>query len=250
MNLHYQLVFILNFLVCFFVMKTLSWLMTSPEKRPPFLSFEFGNPYVSVRSLRIVAPPPVSSLWLTFFLHFTLTLIIIVSVKEFLSPISYFDRILLGVAVFFFTESLGSLGQLVFSWRKDPIYPIHHHPLSSPSLSEFWGRRWNLWVQDWIADMGKPFHRKHKRKIVASFLFSGLFHEAMVNLPHWLFTGESYFGTMLAYFFIQGSGLYFDKKFIRRTPPAIRRIFCWMVVILPAPLFIHVPFLRFFGMTE
>ncbi len=81
-------------------------------------------------------------------------------------------------------------------------------------------------------------------------MFSGLFHEAMVNLPHWLMTGESYFGTMLAYFIIQGTGLYFDKKFLRGANPFIRRAYCWIVVVLPAPLFIHVPCLRFFGMTE
>lgn len=248
MNFHYHLLFILNFLVCFFSMKILSWLMTPTERRPGLLGFLFGNPYVSVRSLRIVSPRPLTSPWLSFLLHFTLMLIIIVSVKEFLSPISYIDRILLGGSVFFFTETIGSLGQALFAGKN--IYPIHHHPLSSPSLSEFWGRRWNLWVQDWIADMGRPFRRKHKQKIIVSFLVSGLFHEAMVNLPHWLLSGESYFGTMLAYFFIQGTGLYLDKKFIRHTHPVIRRTFCWLVVILPSPLFIHVPFLRFFGMTE
>ncbi|MES2529022.1 MAG: MBOAT family protein [Bdellovibrionota bacterium] len=250
MDLHYELIFILNFLVCFYAMKAVSWLMTPPMKRPPLGKFLFGNPYVSVRSLRIIAPSPATSPWLSFLLHFTLMVIIIVSIKQFLSPVSYFARILLGVSVYFFTETLGSIGQLVYSWKKENIYPIHNQPLTSTSLSEFWGRHWNLWVQDWIADVGRPFRRKHKQKIVASFLFSGIFHEAMVNLPHWIATGESYFGTMLSYFFIQGAGLYLDKKIIRHTHPALRRIFCWLVVILPAPLFIHMPVLRFFGMTE
>jgi hypothetical protein len=175
---------------------------------------------------------------------------ILVFAKVYLSPISYADRMFLGLAVYFFTEALGAFGQALFSWRKEEIYPIHYSPLSSPSLSEFWGRRWNLWVQDWIADMGRPFRGSHKKKILASFFFSGIFHEAMVNLPHWLISGESYFGTMLAYFIIQGGGLYLDKKFLRHGPPVIRRVYCWIVVILPAPLFIHVPLLRFFGMTE
>lgn len=157
---------------------------------------------------------------------------------------------ILGVGIYFFTEAIGALGQALYSWRREEIFPIHHHPLSAPSVSEFWGRRWNLWVQDWIADMGRPFRRSHKSKILASFIFSGLFHEAMVNLPHWIISGESYFGTMLAYFIIQGAGLFIDKKAFRHGHPLARRVFCWVVVILPAPLFINVPILRFFGMTE
>lgn len=250
MDLNYQLLFTLNFLVCYFLMKLVSWYVTPESKQPGLVSFLFGWPYISTRSLRIVAPPPSSSPLLSLFLYVTLTVVTIFLVKFYLSPVTYIDRIILGLSIYFLTESMGALGQFLFSWRKEIIFPFHHHPLSSPSLSEFWGRRWNLWVQDWIADVARPFHRKQKRKIVASFLFSGLFHEAMVNLPHWLFTGESYFGTMLAYFFIQGLGLYLDKKFFRHGNRHLRRIFCWLVVILPAPLFIHVPVLKFFGMTE
>lgn len=231
-------------------MKALSWIFSDPSRRPPLREFLFGWPYLSTRSVRIKAPPHSTSPWMSFFLYFSLMAMIFTVVKFFLSPIGYVDRIILGVGIYFFTEALGAFGQAVFLWKDEEIFAIHHHPLSSPSLSEFWGRRWNLWVQDWIGDMGKPFRRSHKKKLLASFFFSGLFHEAMVNLPHWLISGESYFGTMLAYFIIQGTGLYFDKKFLRGANPVIRRIYCWLIVVLPAPLFIHVPVLRFFGMTE
>lgn len=231
-------------------MKALSWLFTEPEKRPMFFSFLFTTPYLSTRSLRIRTPSPATSPWLDFLISATLMGIVFTVVKVFLSPVGYFDRVILGFGIYFFTEALGALGQALFSWTKKDFFPIHHHPLSSPSLSEFWGRRWNLWVQDWITDMGRPFHRRHKRKILASFLFSGFFHEAMVNLPHWITTGESYFGTMLAYFLIQAGGIYVDKNVLRHSHPNIRRAFCWIVVVLPAPLFINVPVLRFFGVTE
>ncbi len=249
MDLRYQFFFILNFLVCLFLMKAASWFVTPVNRRPSFLNFFLGSPYVSTRSLRSVAPPFTPPL-LSFLLYATLTLVIISLVKFYLLPVTYFGRCLLGVAIYFLTETLGALGQLLFAWRKENISPFHYRPLSSSSLSEFWGRRWNLWVQDWIADMGRGLHRKHKQKIIVSFLLSGLFHEAMMNLPYWIYTGESYFGTMLAYFFIQGTGLYVDKKFFRHGHPLVRRLFCWLVVILPSPLFIHMPLLRFFGMTE
>jgi hypothetical protein len=63
-------------------------------------------------------------------------------------------------------------------------------------------------------------------------------------------TGESYFGSLLAYFLVQAAGLYGDKKIFHHSSSVMRRIYCWLVVILPSPLFINVPVLRFFGMTE
>lgn len=250
MEILYHLVYVFNFLLCVLLMKTLSWIVTSPAQKPPIFSFLFGWPYVSVRSLRIRPLGSTSSPVLSLLLYGTLMGVIFTFVGHFLSPITYVDRILLGPGIYFFTEAIGAFGQILFSWRNEEIFPIHHRPLSSPSLSEFWGRRWNLWVQDWIADMGRPFRRSHKTKILASFLFSGIFHEAMVNLPHWLISGESYFGTMLAYFIIQGAGLYLDKKIFRHRGPFLRRLWCWLVVVLPAPLFINAPLLRFFGVTE
>ncbi len=94
---------------------------------------------------------------MSFFLYTTLMATIFTVVKFFLSPVGYFDRIILGVGIYFFTEALGAFGQAMFLWRSEEIFAIHHHPLSSPSLSEFCGRRWNLLFQDLIADMGKPF---------------------------------------------------------------------------------------------
>lgn len=231
-------------------MKALSWYVTEQRKRPGFFSFMFGVPYLSTRSLRIRTPVAATNPWMNFLLYVVLMGIIFTVVRYFLSPVSYVDRIFLGFGIFFFTEALGALGQGLFSRVNKHFFPIHHDPLASPSLSEFWGRRWNLWVQDWITDMGRPFHRSHKKKIVVSFLVSGIFHEAMVNLPHWLFTGESFFGTMLLYFLIQGAGLYIDKKFLRDSPRVIRRMFCWLVVVIPSPLFINVPVLKFFGVTN
>lgn len=245
--LNYRLFFILNFLVCFLVMKALAWALTPEGRRPGFFGFLFGWPYLSPRSLAVRAPQSASPPALSLLLFLGLMGLVFSCVKIFLSPVGYWDRVLLGPGIFFFTEALGALGQTLYFRRR--IFPIHYRPLASPSLSEFWGRRWNLWVQDWIRDMGRPF-RGHKTKIFASFLVSGLFHEAMVNFPHWVLERESYFGTMLGYFGIQGIGLYLDKKLFRHGPPMLRRLFGWLVVALPAPLFISVPALRFFGMTE
>ncbi len=231
-------------------MKGLSWSVTPKSRRPDFFFFMFRTPYLSTRSLRLRSHSSPSSPGSNLLLYSFLMAAVFFLVRFFLLPIHYSDRLILGFGIYFFTQSLGALGQSLFSRGEFTVSPIHSSPLTSGSLSEFWGRRWNLWVQDWLSDLGRPFHRSHKRKILASFLFSGIFHEAMVNLPHWVLTGENHFGTMLLYFAIQGTGLYSEKKFLRHSPPVIRRVFCWSVVILPSPLFINFPVLRFFGVTE
>jgi hypothetical protein len=170
---------------------------------------------------------------------------------EYLRPFNYPRTLLIAPALYFFTEALGSFAQLLYHGSGVRTFPIHHRPLESPSLSEFWGRRWNLWVQDWLKDMSRGVGRRQRRqRVVFTFLVSGLFHELMVNFPHWLLTGESYFGTMLGYFLIQAAALTIDKKVLKPWAPALRRPFMLLAVLLPSPLFINVPLLGFFGMTN
>lgn len=249
--IQYQILFVVNFLISVLLMKLMSWALTAPEKKPPLLAFLFLTPYLSVRSEKYESPLRTYSLISVFLLYFFLMMIFVVVGQQFLSPLNYLEILLVCPAIFFFTEAIGALAQILYSWKQKKIFPIHYRPLASPSLSQFWGRRWNLWVQDWLKDLSQALGRRSRvLRIITTFLISGLFHEVMVNLPYWITTGESYFGTMLLYFLIQAAGLYADKKFMKHRPPILRRIFMWIMVILPSPLFINVPLLTFFGMTN
>jgi hypothetical protein len=249
--IRYQIIFFANFFVTYFVMKLLSWFLSPRNRHGSLPRFLFLSPYFSVRSEHSHTKVRYYSLFGNFLLHATLMGLFLVVGHEFLAPLTYFKTILIAPAIYFFTEAAGSLAQLIFSWRNQAIFPIHHHPLTSPSLSQFWGRRWNLWVQDWLKDISSAMGRTSRPiKIVTTFLVSGIFHEVLVNLPFWLMTGRSYFGTMLGYFVIQAIGVYIDKKVFRHAGFWPRVLFQWFVIVLPSPLFVNVPILSFFGVTN
>ncbi|WPU66026.1 MBOAT family protein [Peredibacter starrii] len=184
-----------------------------------------------------------------FVLFFSLTALSVYLAKHFLGDLNYWKILLVSPAIYFSTEAMGALGQLLFPFKNS--WPIHADPLKSRDLGNFWGRRWNLWIQDWLRDITGAFKSNSRSQtILLGFLFSGLFHELMCNLPYWLIYRKSYFGTMMAYFLIQGLALWIDKKYIKVSSPFLRRIYCWCAVVIPSPLFINVPLLTFLGLKH
>ena len=243
--LSYQVTFVLNFLLCYSAMKLMSLFLTKDKKI-------FGKflkvPYLSVRSMTY-HPLRDESVVARFIFFLFLTAFSVAMADEFLVPMNFFDTLLFSPAIYFFTEMIGAFGQLLFFTTR--TFSIHRTPLQARSLSHFWGKDWNLWVQDWLRDVSEGLsHRKHSRRIILVFLISGIFHELMVNLPYWLLYGESYFGTMLGYFLIQAVALWIDKRFVKKLGWTLRRIYLWACVILPSPLFINVPLLKFFGLID
>lgn len=225
-------------------MKTISFFLSEKKSGYAFLF----SPYLSVRSLSY-HPLKDESLFLRFIFFLFLTGASIVLFRHFLVPLAYLEIILFSPTIYFFTEAVGGIGQLLFINRI--TFPIHHRPIKATSLSHFWGRDWNLWVQDWLRDVSSNIaYRKHKLRIVLVFIVSGIFHELMVNLPYWLVFRKSYFGTMMAYFLIQAVALWIDKRWMRHKALFLRRTFMWIMIILPSPLFINVPLLTFFGLID
>lgn len=216
----------------------------APDETKTFIT----TPYLSVRSL-YYHPPRDSLILIRFITFLFLTAFCIALARHFLSPLNHYEIIIFSPALYFFTEALGGFGQTLFFSRN--TFPIHRRPLGAISLSNFWGRRWNVWVQDWLRDVtDRMDKRKHYKRMILVFFLSGLFHELMVNLPYWITYKKSYFGTMLAYFLIQAVALWVDKKFLSKGPAILRRIYLWCVIILPSPLFINVPLLKFFGLSH
>jgi hypothetical protein len=228
-------------------MKLWSWFTTSQDKRPSLWIF-FTSPYLSVRSLHYKHTGKTPSL-VKLPLFSALTFGMVFIAQNYLYPLNFLDILLFSPAIYFLTEALGAFGQTIFFIH--PSFAIHRSPLYAKSISHFWGRDWNLWVQDWLRDVTEGVARTTRsRRIIYVFLISGFFHEIMCNLPYWMIYRKSYFGTMMGYFFIQAVALWFDKKVLRKSPSLLRRIFLWAAVILPSPLFINVPILTFFGLTH
>ncbi len=170
--------------------------------------------------------------------------------QHFLIPVTIWKIWLCSPVMFFATEFMGVLGQFLFFSSNPRSFPIHLSPFSSRSLGQFWGRHWNLWVQDWLKDLSQGFGRVSKlKRTMGIFIISGIVHELMVNLPYWIIYRKSYFGTMMVYFLIQGLALFFEKKFMGNTPAIVSKIYTYSVIILPSPLFINVPILKFLGIV-
>lgn len=244
--LTYQLAFILNFLSCYFIMKVLS-LCCSPKFRLVTTTHFFFSPYLSLRSFGYKGKNHALNIFLRLTSWGTLFALMLIFIPQ-QRHYSYGEVILLSPIIYVLTELLGALAELLFSWNTGATFSIHQNPIMSNTLSEFWGRRWNRWVQDWLRDIHSYFNGMNTRgRILITFLFSGLFHEVMINLPYYLYFGKSTFGTMILYFCIQSAGLFVDKKYLRRCSPYTRRIFLWIVVLGPSPLFLNASLLAFLG---
>ena len=199
--LTYRITFIVTFVVSYLLMKIISTVLTKPHQRRT--KDFFFSPYISQRSLSFSTVTEFNSLLLTFFLSFSLAACLVVIGRMIFKSPQYLEVLLLAPVMLFMTESLGALGQMIFFKTCRNSFPIHHRPLSSSTLSQFWGRHWNLWVQDWLKDISQPFRGQKIKRLAVIFLVSGFFHEIWINLPYWLAYRKSYFGTMMAYFICQ-----------------------------------------------
>lgn len=219
----------------------------NPSSSRANLKFAFiFSPYLSLRSLNCHHHVETSTVAIKLTTFSFLTAFSIVLANQYLAPLSTIDIIIISPTIYFFTETMGAIGQCLFF--KFASFPIHRSPLKATSLSRFWGHDWNLWIQDWLRDVTQNIHRgRRSTRMAAVFLLSGFFHELMCNLPYWIMYRKSYFGTMMGYFVIQAVALWIDKKYIKHWPKLWRRVYLWAVVILPSPLFINVPLLTFLG---
>jgi membrane bound O-acyltransferase family protein len=155
-----------------------------------------------------------------------------------------------------FLLHFGSFHLIALFWQAMGIdaEPIMSKPILSKTLSEFWGKRWNLGFRQLAHDL--IFHPLYKRVGVAAasfivFLASGLIHDLVISLP-----ARGGYGLPTGYFVLQGLGVMLERSsFGRRIglqKGPIAWIFLLMVTAAPAfwlfhPLFVWcviLPFMR------
>lgn len=116
---------------------------------------------------------------------------------------------MVGLVLFlhFGTFHLIALG---WQWAGLPVKPIMQRPLTSRSLTELWGKRWNLGFRTlshtWV------FQPLQKRSgpvagTLGAFLASGLLHEVVISVP-----AKAGYGLPTAYFLLQGLGVVFEQS--------------------------------------
>jgi len=143
---------------------------------------------------------------------------------------------------------LGELGAAIVTvlWLPSGrlLPPLHDEPILARGLSEFWGRRWNLWFSDWFRSaIFDRFRQRPQLALLLVFVVSGLMHEWVINLPLYLVTGRRLFGSMMLYFLLQAAGVLIEHRLLRRNALA-KFLFVWLVVLGPAPLIINEGLLR------
>jgi Membrane bound O-acyl transferase family len=148
---------------------------------------------------------------------------------------------------------------LSLAWRSAGIsaQPIMQRPLESKSLSEFWGKRWNLGFRqishDWIF---APL-RKHFGIAIATFAAfaaSGLIHDLVISVP-----ARGGYGLPTAYFLAQGIGVLIERSNLGAKFGLQRGAigWFWMAFFTAAPAYflfhprfamrVMLPFLRAIG---
>lgn len=119
-------------------------------------------------------------------------------------------------------------------------------PLLATSLSEFWGRRWNLAFSEMTAiGVYRPLSDYAGRNIavVVAFLFSGLLHELAISVPV-----KAGLGLPMLYFLLHGL-LVIVERWLYRSGRRIDSVKwvgrAWTIfwLVLPMPILFHREFL-------
>jgi len=120
-------------------------------------------------------------------------------------------------------------------------YALFRAPFKSPSLSEFWGRRWNFAFSEMISiSVHRPLKNIANNTLatIIAFAFSGILHELAISLP----VNRGY-GLPSLYFVIQAIGLIAEKK-LKLKSAFLRHVWVLIWLIAPISLLFHRYFLE------
>jgi hypothetical protein len=103
---------------------------------------------------------------------------------------------------------------MALAWQRAGVNarPIMKSPLAARSLSEFWGRRWNMGFRQLSHKLVyEPVRRWAGRPaaILAAFLTSGVIHDVVISVP-----AHAGYGLPTAYFLLQGAGVLVERSSI------------------------------------
>jgi len=142
----------------------------------------------------------------------------------------------------------GAFELVALAWQSLGVnaQPIMQSPITSHSLSEFWGKRWNLGFRQLSYDLiFNPLHRKIgvAAATMVVFLFSGVIHESVISLP-----ARGGYGLPTAYFLLQGAGVLIERSAVGRALSLQRGAAGWtyMAIFTAGPAFwlFHPPFIE------
>lgn len=118
------------------------------------------------------------------------------------------------------------------------VKPLFRNPLASRSLTEFWGRRWNIAFSEMTAlAVHRPLRARigTESSVATPFLFSGILHELAISAP--VRTG---WGMPLGYFTLHAAAMNIERRISLEGRKA--RLWTYGWVLVPLPLLFHSAF--------
>jgi alginate O-acetyltransferase complex protein AlgI len=194
---------------------------------------------------RHVAPPPLRA-WLWAMFKTALGASLFWAIARKLPPGQALLRGWIGMLGLILILHFGTFEIAALFWRSLGVdaVPIMSDPLRSRSLSEFWGKRWNLGFRQLSHDlMFQPLHRILGAGVAGFLVFisSGLIHDLVISVP-----ARGGYGLPTIYFVIQGLGVAVERSAFRKKRGLRRNLRGWffLAVLTVGPLFLlfHPPF--------
>lgn len=154
----------------------------------------------------------------------------------------------IGMLGLIFLLHFGCFSIIALFWQSLGVkaQPIMTNPALSASLSEFWGKRWNLGFRQLSYDLiFRPLWKSLGIPAATFLVFiaSGLIHDFVISVP----AGGGY-GLPTAYFMLQGLGVLAERSQVGSRWGLRRRISSrvFMIVCTCAPLYwlFHSPFIH------
>ena len=142
----------------------------------------------------------------------------------------------------------GTFHVLSILWRSAGVdaQPIMQAPLSATSLSDFWGRRWNLGFRQLTYRLIFQPVRTRSGVLSAtllSFFASGVIHELVISVP-----ARGGYGLPICYFVLQGLGVVFERSLPGKRLGLSSGVQGWLFAVFcagaPAFLLFHPWFVR------
>jgi hypothetical protein len=193
-----------------------------------------------------VPPPPRVRDWTWAILETSLGVILLWVVAGSIPQGETLLRGWIGMLGLIFLLHFGSFQILAFFWQRFGITatPIMSEPLRSRSLSEFWGKRWNLGFRQLSYDLVfSPLHKKLGGGFASFLVFvlSGLIHDLVISVP-----ARGGYGLPTAYFVLQGLGVAVERSTTGNQLGLRAGVRGWlfMAVVIVGPVFwlFHPPF--------
>jgi alginate O-acetyltransferase complex protein AlgI len=154
----------------------------------------------------------------------------------------------LGIVGIVFVLHFGAFHLLSCAWRRMNVEAaaIMNWPIAATSVSQFWGRRWNLAFRDLVFRFTfRPLCSRvgARPAMLAVFFASGLVHELVITLP-----ARGGYGGPTAFFMVQAAALLFERSAAGRKLGLADGwrgwLFAAMTLLPAAPLLFPRPFIE------